>query len=161
MGFRTRLVVAIVGLLAYFACTNTALTGIFIHEWLSVGIAVLLAVHTAANWDWAWRVLSQFPRKLMSISRLNAVVDILLLAMFAAVMVSGILESRVVLPTLGIPVPFGITWRILHSLAAKLLLIAMGVHVGLHWRWIVHAIRKWPRTVGVAAQPGTEAGVNS
>jgi hypothetical protein len=153
VGYRAKLVVAIVGFFTYLASTNTALTGIFIHEWLCVGIAVLFAVHTAANWSWAKKVLGHFVRQLLSMSRLNAVVDILLFTLFSAVMLSGIMESRVVLPSLGIPVPFGMTWRILHALTAKLLLVAAGVHIGLHWRWIVYAARRW-----FAPQPANRTG---
>jgi hypothetical protein len=159
LGFRSKLVIAVVGFFAYLASTNTALTGIFIHEWLCVALAVLFALHTALHWEWTKKMFAHFARKLLSMSRLNLVVDVLLFAMFFAVMLSGLMESRIVLPALGISMPPGMAWRILHSLTAKLLLVAVGVHVGLHWRWIVHAARLWlaPRHVVASRPAGAEA----
>jgi hypothetical protein len=158
LGFRAKLVIAVVGLIAYLASTNTALTGIFIHEWLCVALAVLFALHTALHWDWTKKMFKHFVRKLLSMSRLNLVIDVLLFAMFFAVMLSGVMESRVVLPTLGLAAPAGMTWRILHSLTAKLLLVVVGVHFGLHWRWIVHATRQWfaPKPVHTPQAASTE-----
>jgi hypothetical protein len=143
LGFRTRLVIDIAAFLAYLAATNTPLTGIYIHEWLGVALAVLLALHAAINWDWTMRAFRYFINKLRNLSRINLVVDLLVFTLLAAVMLSGFLVSRYVLPLLGLPVPSGPTWRILHSLTAKLLLLAIGLHIGLHWRWFVDATKKW------------------
>ncbi len=143
MGFRTKLAIDIAAFLAYLAATNTPLTGIPIHEWLSVALAVLLALHAAINWDWTMKAFARFINKLRNLSRINLVVDLLVFIMLTAVMLSGLMVSRVVLPALGLPaLSFGPTWRILHSLTAKLLLLVLGLHVGLHWRWVVDATKR-------------------
>ncbi|MDR3686935.1 MAG: DUF4405 domain-containing protein [Coriobacteriia bacterium] len=142
-------------LVAYLAATNTALTGIPIHEWLSIGVAIVLALHVALNWDWTVNVVRRFIRKLRSLSRFNLVVDILLFVVFTVVMLTGLMVSRVVVPAFGLSVPFGPTWRILHSLAAKVLLLVLGLHVGLHWRWIVTATKRWLAPAPIGAE--TEA----
>jgi hypothetical protein len=158
VGFRAKLVIAVVGLIAYIASTNTALTGIFIHEWLCVALTVLFSLHTALHWDWTKKMFKHFVRRLLSMSRLNLVIDVLLFVMFFAVMLSGVMESRVVVPTLGLSAPSGMTWRVLHSLTAKLLLFVIGAHVGLHWRWIVYATRQWfaPRPARTSQPASTE-----
>jgi hypothetical protein len=161
LGFRAKLVIVLVALIAYLASTNTPLTGIFIHEWLCVALAVLLALHSALYWDWTIRVFKHFVRKLLDMSRLNLVLDVLLFLMFVAVMLTGVMESRVVLPTLGLSAPAGITWRILHSLTAKLLLLVVGVHVGLHWRWIVYTTRQWLKPRPIHAEQSSNAEVSS
>jgi hypothetical protein len=142
VGFRGKLAIDVAAFIAYLAATNTVLTGIPIHEWLSVALTIVIALHVAIDWDWTMKVLRHFIRKLLSLSRLNLVIDILLFVMFAAVMLTGFMVSRVVVPTFGLSVPFGPTWRILHSLTAKLLLLVFGVHLGLHWRWIVQATQR-------------------
>lgn len=161
MGYRTKLVIVVVGLIAYLASTNTALTGIFIHEWLCVALTVLFALHTALYWDWTVRVFSRFVRKLLDVSRLNFVIDVLLFVLFTAVMLTGVMESRIVLPALGMSAPGGITWRILHSLTAKLLLLVIGVHLGLHWRWIVYATRQWIRSGAARISRSADAEASS
>jgi hypothetical protein len=142
VGFRGKLAIDAVAFVAYLAVTNTKLTGIPVHEWLSVGVTLVLALHVAVDWDYTMKVLRNFIRKLLSVSRLSLVVDLLLFVVITAVMLSGFLVSRVVVPTFGLSVPFGPTWRILHSLTATLALPVLGVHVGLHWRWIVEATRR-------------------
>jgi hypothetical protein len=142
VGYRGKLALGATALVTYLAATNTKLTGIPIHEWLSVGVAVVIALHVALDWDYTIKVLRHFIRKLLSLSRFNLIVDIALFVVFAAVMLSGFLVSRVVVPLLGMSVPFGPTWRILHSVTATLALPVLGVHVGLHWRWIVKATRR-------------------
>jgi hypothetical protein len=139
VGFRGKLAIDVVALIAYLAATNTKLTGIPIHEWLSTALALVIALHIALDWEYSIKVLRHFVRKLLSLSRFNLLVDLVLLALFAAVMLSGFLVSQVVVPLLGMSVPFGPTWRILHSLTATFALPVLGVHVGLHWRWIVKA----------------------
>jgi hypothetical protein len=150
MGFRGRLAIDVVGLLGYIAASNIPLTGIAIHEWLSVALAVLFAVHAAVNLDWTIRVFKRFLKRLASLSRTNLVIDIALFAMFVAVMLSGLLVSHSIVPILGLSVPMGPTWKVLHSLTAKFLLLIVGLHVGLHWRWFVKAIGR------LAAKPATE-----
>lgn len=161
MGFRAKLVIVVVGLVAYLASTNTALTGIFIHEWLCVALTVLFALHTALYWDWTVKIFKRFIRKLLDMSRLNFIIDVLLFVLFTAVMLTGVMESQVVVPTLGMSAPSGITWRILHSLTAKLLLLVIGVHLGLHWRWIVYATRQWIKSVPARTSRSTDAEVTS
>lgn len=159
MSLKTKLEIDVLAFVGYLAATNTVLTGIPIHEWLSVGVALVLAVHTALNWDWTVNVVRYFFRRLFNISRFNLVLDVLLFVAFTAVMVSGFLVSRVVVPLLGISVPFGPTWRILHSLSAKIMLPILGIHVGLHWRWLVHAFRRVfaPAPAAVVAAETVEA----
>jgi hypothetical protein len=156
VGFRGRLLIDAGAFVAYLASTNTALTGIPIHEWLSIGVALVFALHVALNWDWTVTVLRRFIRKLLSLSRFNLVVDIVLFVVFTAVMLTGLMVSRVVVPGLGLSVPFGPTWRILHSLSAKVLLLVLGVHVGLHWRWIVSAVRNWAAPAHSTTPVGVE-----
>lgn len=161
MGYRAKLVIVVIGLVAYLASTNTALTGIFIHEWLCVALTALFALHAALYWDWTVKVFKRFVRKLLDVSRLNFIIDVLLFVLFTAVMLTGVMESQVVLPTLGMSAPGGITWRILHSLTAKLLLLVVGVHLGLHWRWIVYAARQWIKSEPARTSRSADAEVTS
>ena len=124
---------------SYLVAMNTFATGIPVHEWLSVLVAGIVMVHLLTEWDWTIRVVTRFFRRLARLSRLQLAVDILLFVAFVLVMVSGFLVSQAILPLLGLRVPFGPTWRIVHALSADLALVIVGVHAGLHWRWFVAA----------------------
>lgn len=142
-------------LAAYLLATNPFATGIAIHEWLSVGLAVGLAVHAALHWEWAINLTKYFFKRLLNISRLSFVVDVVLFLSILSVMVSGFAVSHTVLPALGIEIVHSHTWGTLHSMSAAFALGALGIHLGLHWRWITSTTKslftvKQPETCAVS-----------
>jgi len=62
--------------------------------------------------------------------------DLLIYLMMIFVTLSGFLASEALLPALGInwePQP---VWSQLHHTSANLIIPMIGVHLGLHWRWL-------------------------
>jgi hypothetical protein len=143
MSARTNLWVDVVIFVGFLVVLEPNLTGISIHEWLSVALALTLILHAALHWDWGIKIAAQFLRRLFHTSRLNFVVDVLLFAAFVLVMLSGILISRSVLVVLGIQVAESPTWRFLHSWSAEACLILTGLHFALHWTWIINAVTRY------------------
>jgi hypothetical protein len=139
---QARLVLDTVLLFVFLLVMNTSATGIPIHEWLSIGVMALVVVHLLAEWDWTVRILMRFFKRLFSLSRLNLVLDVLVFLVFTLVMLSGFMVSQSIVPLVGLSVPFGPMWKIIHALSADVALIILGAHVGLHWRWIVTAVRR-------------------
>ncbi|BAJ62830.1 DUF4405 domain-containing protein [Anaerolinea thermophila] len=129
--------------LAFLLALEPELTGLEIHEWLSVALAGTLILHLFLHWDWVVGVLKTFFCKLIHISRLKFVVDALLLVAMIAVMVSGLMISRVVLPVLGLTVPENQDWRMLHTLSADLVLWLTALHFALNWKWVVSMIKRY------------------
>ncbi|MBI4927410.1 MAG: DUF4405 domain-containing protein [Anaerolineae bacterium] len=128
---------------AFLGAMNPELTGISIHEWLSVAFAMTVIVHVALHWRWVIEVAQRFFERLWNANRLKLVVDGLLFIAVTGVMTSGLMISRSVLPTLGIAVGENFTWRALHSLTANLSLTLTAVHFALSWHWIVAAVRRF------------------
>jgi hypothetical protein len=161
MSAKTNLLVDSLIFTAFLVAFEPNLTGIAIHEWLSVAFAGALIIHLLLHWDWVVKITLQFFRKLFHSSRLNYIVDAVLLIAFITVMLSGILISRSVLTVLGIQVTASPAWRFLHSSSANLVLLMVGLHFALHWKWIVSTCsrylvtplkcRFWPRKL----QPGS------
>ena len=145
-----RLVLDVSVLVGYLVVQNLPATGIPVHEWLSLVVTFGILIHLIWQWDWTVRVVSRFFKKLASLSRFNLFVDILLMVAFVLVMLSGFMVSQSVLPLFGIAVPFGPTWRIIHSLSADVALVVLGVHVGLHWRWLWSAAKLLARNLGAS-----------
>jgi hypothetical protein len=128
---------------AFLMALEPEVTGLEIHEWLSVALAGTLIVHLLLHWDWVIGVLKTFFRKLFHISRLKFVVDALLLVAMVTVMVSGLMISRVVFPALGVSVIENQDWRILHSLSADLMLWLTALHFALNWKWVVSMFKRY------------------
>ncbi len=77
------------------------LSGIPIHEWLSLALGITLLVHLLWHWDWIINVGKRYFKRLFHLSRLKFFVDLLFLIAFVTVMVSGLLISRSILPLSG------------------------------------------------------------
>lgn len=153
MRMKSRLLLDAILLVLFLIVMNTSVTGVPLHEWLSVGVTALVVIHLLTEWDWTVQVVGRFFRHLLSMSRLNLVLDVVLFLAFTLAMLSGFMVSQSIVPLLGISVPLGPMWKIIHALAANATLVVLGAHVGLHWRWIVSAIRRTvrPRPVPDAA----------
>ena len=55
---------------------------------------------------------------------------------------TGIVISEIALPQLGIQIPRAMAWRGIHGLASDAGVIILGLHLGLHWQWLVGTISR-------------------
>lgn len=143
MSNKTNLIVDFGIFAAFLVAFEPSLTGISIHEWLSIALAAAVVIHLLLHWKWITGVLRRFFRQLLHTSRLKFVVDFLLFTAFVTVMLSGLLISRSVLPTLGLSAVEGHGWRGLHSLSANLSLGLVALHFALNWQWVVRMISRY------------------
>jgi cytochrome b561 len=112
-----------------------------IHEWLGLAVFVTLLFHLFLHWRWVVNKVSLFFKKMPVIDRINFLVDFVFFIAIIAVTLTGVLMSKAVLPSFGISVSHGGTWKQLHSLAANASLYALAVHFALHWTWVVSAFK--------------------
>lgn len=140
---KTNFVIDSVIFLGFLAASIPALTGLALHEWLSLALAGTLLVHLVVHADWAWSVLSRFFKKLWHSSRLNFVVNLVLLVAYVGVMLSGVLISRELLNVLGIQLNESRTWEQIHRLTADAAVWLTALHFALHWRWILNACKHY------------------
>jgi Domain of unknown function (DUF4405) len=127
---------------AYTLAYSLGFTGIATHEWLGIGLGVVLLVHLTLHWDWVIRTT----RKLLrpgGRERFVWLVNLLLLLSMTLCIASGILISEVALPQLGITPPASSFWRQMHSTTATVTLILVPIHAALRWRWIVGVARRF------------------
>lgn len=116
---RSHVLFDIAVLAVYLLAANPLLTGIPLHEFLGLGAFVVVAAHVVASGE------GLGGRGRVGQLVLNAV---LLLAL-AACVVSGVMVSGTVLPSLGLYATGYHFWDPLHAVAAKVLLAALLVHV--------------------------------
>jgi uncharacterized protein DUF4405 len=141
---RTRLDFWLDGLLlvAYTLAYSLGFTGIAVHEWLGIGLGVVLLVHLTLHWDWVIRTTQKLLRG-NGRERFIWLVNLLLLVSMTLCIASGILISEVALPALGIALPASSFWRQVHGTTATLTLILVPIHAALRWRWIVGVARRF------------------
>ncbi len=140
---KTKLAIDIVLFIAFLIVMYPRSSGISVHEWLATSLLAVLMTHLLLNWDWIVQVTRRFIGKINVQSRLNYVLNWLLFIDGAVIMLSGLMISEVVLPSLGIQLPRNFAWRGLHNLSANLFLGLLGLHTALHWSWVVNAFKRY------------------
>jgi hypothetical protein len=140
---KTNLWVDIAIFVAIMLALAPLLTGIAIHEWLSIALAVAVVVHLLLHWQWIVAVIGRFFSRLPGEARLNFFLNVALFICFTVVTFTGLMISESALPLFGIPASRDFVWRALHSLSANLTVLTLGLHVALHWKWIFSAARRY------------------
>ena len=119
---------------------NTNITGLLLHEILGIGIFVLFLVHKVFNFKWILAVTRNlFKKTLQKKARMFYILDVTLLVLAALNVITGLLISTQILTDFSVGDPALTSF--LHHVFAYALLAALGVHVGLHWKFIVLATR--------------------
>ncbi|WP_170932597.1 DUF4405 domain-containing protein [Desulfosporosinus sp. FKB] len=115
---------------------NTHVIALPFHEVCGIGIGFGILVHILLNLQWVRKVsLRLFDSKLPIKTRLGYVLNLFLLIAFALIIVSGILISKVLFPNLRVGNE-GL-FRTLHVSVSYLTLVLIGIHIGLHWKWVM------------------------
>ena len=127
-------------LLVLFVLANVPQISLPFHEWISFVFIIPFIVHLLLHYDWAVETPKRFFKKLGGENRFNLIFDAMLYLMMIFVIVSGVLASEVVLPLFGefAAQPF---WTDVHHQYSNLLIPMVGIHLGMHWRWIVNITR--------------------
>jgi hypothetical protein len=130
--------------LALFIAVNIPqLTGLAGHEWVSFVFVAPFLVHLIMNWKWVVNVFARLFQKLPGETRFNQIWDLLLFIMMTLVVFSGTVVSEKALPALGIHIEIDPFWRSIHTGMANLLMLMFGVHLTMHWKWIVSNFRRY------------------
>ena len=118
-------------------------TGMAIHEWLGIAFGAAIITHLLLHWQWLVAVTRRFLANIPRQARLNYLLNMLLFIDVTLIIFSGLMISRVALPSLGLSLGESGAWRGIHSLTANLSLALVGLHVALHWQWLVKAIKRY------------------
>ncbi|MGX9136016.1 DUF4405 domain-containing protein [Rummeliibacillus sp. JY-2-4R] len=116
------------------------LGGLTFHEIAGLLIAIVFFTHVLINWQWVKNVtLKLFDRRLPLKTKLNYLLNLLLLISMVFIIMSGIFISRVVFPNINIG---NEQWfKMSHMAISFLVLVIVAVHVGLHWKWIMSVFK--------------------
>ena len=137
------LIVDVILFLVFLVVYQEKATGITWHEWLGVGIVAVIVTHILLNWQWVVSITKRFFQKLHAEPRLDYVVDLGISIGFTTVIFSGLMMSRSVLPFFGLEAASSSLWKTLHATSADVTVWLTALHVALHWRWIVNAVKRY------------------
>ena len=139
--------------LVFLLAMDPRSTGLAIHEWLSIALGAAVVAHLLLHWSWIVATTRRIWTGGTRQARLNYVVNVILFAAMTTLIASGLFISRSAMPALGIEVPLGGAWRGLHGLSADLILVGIGLHIALHWRWIVSTTKRYVLAPVMARMP--------
>lgn len=139
---RTKLLLDIGTFLAFLITMDPRFSGLAIHEWLSLALAGTIIVHLLLNWEWIVNITKRLFGKATGSARVNYVLNWLLFIDGILIMLSGIMISEQAMPALGISLPMNFAWRRLHDMSANLALLIMGLHLAMHWNWIMTTFKR-------------------
>jgi uncharacterized protein DUF4405 len=113
-------------------------TGLHNHELLGLAFGLAALIHIALHWDWVVSITKRLFSKFFHESRLNYALNLALFIDMGVVVVTGILISR----TIGLSLSHNDSIETIHRLSSALSLVIVGLHVALHWKWIVtHSLK--------------------
>jgi hypothetical protein len=126
----------------FLIATAPRFTGIAIHEWLGIALGAAVLTHLVIHWSWIVGVTRRLFDRTTGSARLNYALNTLLFIVFTTIIFTGLMISETTLPWIGIRPERDRFWTQLHHLASDAAVFLIGVHVALHWRWIVNATRR-------------------
>lgn len=142
-------------LLAWVVATSPQLGGIAIHEWLGIACGLLVLAHLLLNWDWIAAAVRRLFRPNNLQTRVGTLLNVLLFIDAVVIIFSGLAISRVAVPGLASALALGGAWRPLHEQATRIFLLLVGLHLALHWSWLVRTVKRM-LPAHHAAQPAPE-----
>ncbi|MGN0289059.1 MAG: DUF4405 domain-containing protein [Lachnospiraceae bacterium] len=141
----------IIMLFVFLLLFNKRVLGMSFHEIGGLCIALAVIIHLLLNGKWIKGVTSKlFCTNIPLRTRIVYVLNLLLLISVALIVFSGAMISKVVF-SFNLPGP----WKTIHYFCAALVIILMGIHLGLHakylsgmWSKLTHG-RNLPRPISL------------
>lgn len=119
------------------------LTGLPVHEWIGLAVALPVLAHLLLSWSWISAGLARLLTGESSRARVNYALNAVLFVLVVVEVTSGIVISAVAMPTLGARVVNDRAWRALHNGTLNWLMLLLGFHVAMNWRPIVVGVRRY------------------
>jgi hypothetical protein len=122
-------------LLAGIYCVHS--TGMAFHEYAGLVIFIFFIIHLLYNYKWIINAGKKlFAHSVGTRIKIMYALDVLLLISFILIGASGIMISHIVFKMEKMPL-----WRPVHSVSSAGSLILLALHIGLHGKMIVNAIK--------------------
>ncbi|MBX0327024.1 DUF4405 domain-containing protein [Oscillochloris sp. ZM17-4] len=153
---RSNLLIDVATFIAFLIATAPRLSGIGIHEWLGIAFAAAIIVHLLLHWQWIVALSKTMLRKARASSRLGYLLNLALFIDVTLLTFTGLMISEVALPLFGLRLPRGFLWRGLHSTTSNIAVLLIGLHLALHWQWVLKTTARIFGLVRPTAKPRQE-----
>ena len=110
------------------------ITGVELHQWIGIGLGILLFVHLVWHIDWIGTVVSRFFKKCTASARINLIIDMLLMCGFGMIILTGLIIST----WLNLTFINYTGWWMVHVISAVTTLFTLMIKLILHRKWIVN-----------------------
>jgi hypothetical protein len=110
------------------------------HEWGGLIVGALFILHKLLNWSWIKKVTVLFFKGTTWRARLNYIIDVIMLIGLILIILSGIAMAKTInfsWMNLGGSHVF---WKTLHTSSSLITFAFFGIHLGLHWNWVLHRL---------------------
>jgi hypothetical protein len=118
---------------------HVPLTGMILHEWLGLALALLIVIHLLLSWAWIAAATKRFLSTASTRTRVNYVLNACLFGAMTATILSGVLISQQAVPALA---SADARWDRLHDFVSNLVVILAGLHLAINWDWLLAAVRR-------------------
>ena len=143
---KTNLIVDSAIFTAFLVAMAPHFSGMAVHEWLGISFGAGIITHLLLHWQWIVEVTKRLFGKAQWSARINYILNALLFIDVTLIIFSGLMISEVALPFVGIELAQSGAWRGLHGTAANLFMVLVGLHIALHWQWIVNMFKRFVLT---------------
>ena len=140
---KLKLYVDIFLLISFILVNIPQATGIPFHEWASVLFIVPLLVHILLDWNWIVNITKRMFGRLPGEVRFNHIFDLIIFILMTLALMTGFVISEAALPAIGIQVTIDPFWSSMHDLTANLTMVLIGIHLAMHWKWVVSSCKRY------------------
>jgi len=126
-----------------FLMDDKSFLGITFHEIAGLVICLAFILHKALNWNFIKEATIRLFGKIPGKMRVNYILDVLLLIGFTLIIISGMAIAKTIdFSWLGFEKGGGRIWRVMHTSISMIVLMIAGIHIGLHWDWVLARFKK-------------------
>jgi hypothetical protein len=113
------------------------LTGLNLHQWLSIAAAAAAVLHLLMHWNWVKAVTARFFHHCSGQARSCYILDVLLFAGLVVIFLTGLVISS----WFSLAVSSYGFWRLIHLAASVISMAMLVLKLALHWKYIASVFK--------------------
>jgi len=117
--------------------------GVQFHEIAGLTICLFFILHIALSWKFIKETTCRLFGKAVGKARIQYILNLLLLIGFTLIIISGMAIAKTIyFSWVGFNMENRMIWRSMHTSVSMIVLIIVGIHIGLHWQWVMVRIKR-------------------
>lgn len=114
--------------------------GMNLHEIIGLVIGGVVIIHLALNFNWIIGISKKlFSKKITARVRFIYILNLLLFLCVALIILAGVFISKTIFTNISSKNQI---WKVIHIGISNLALALIGIHIGLHWTWVINISKK-------------------